>query len=116
MINFIYLVDKVRYFGGMKYCCCGKSGILLLEVFLGFWYNFGDVDILVNSFWMVYFVFDKGIIYFDLVNNYGFFYGLVEEMFGFIMKKFFMFYWDELFIFIKVGYDMWEGFYGNWGF
>lgn len=43
MINPIYSADKARYSGGMKYRRCGKSGILLPEVSLGLWHNFGDV-------------------------------------------------------------------------
>lgn len=71
MINPIYSADKARYSGGMKYRRCGKSGILLPEVSLGLWHNFGDVDTLANSLRMAHFAFDKGITHFDLANNYG---------------------------------------------
>lgn len=64
---------------------------------------------------MFLYVFDFGIIYFDLVNNYGLLLGLVESNFGCILKELFLFYCDELIIFIKVGYMMWDGFYGDWG-
>ena len=113
MINPIYSADKARYSGGMKYRCCGKSGILLPEVSLGLWHNFGDVDTLANSLRMAHFAFDKGITHFDLANNYGPSYGSAEETFGLIMKKSFMPYRDELFISTKAGHDMWEGPYGN---
>ena len=115
MINPIYSADKARYSGGMKYRRCGKSGILLPEVSLGLWHNFGDVDTLANSLQMAHFAFDKGITHFDLANNYGPSYGSAEETFGLIMKKSFMPYRDELFISTKAGHDMWEGPYGNWG-
>ena len=98
MINPIYSADKARYSGGMKYRRCGKSGILLPEVSLGLWHNFGDVDTLANSLRMAHFAFDKGITHFDLANNYGPSYGSAEETFGLIMKKSFMPYRDELFI------------------
>lgn len=114
MINPIYSADKARYSGGMKYRRCGKSGILLPEVSLGLWHNFGDVDTLANSLRMAHFAFDKGITHFDLANNYGPSYGSAEETFGLIMKKSFMPYRDELFISTKAGHDMWEGPYGNW--
>lgn len=60
-------------------------------------------------------VFDLGIMYFDLVNNYGLFSGSVEENFGCLLWEDFVVYCDELIIFIKVGYDMWFGFYGFGG-
>ena len=97
MINPIYSADKARYSGGMKYRRCGKSGILLPEVSLGLWHNFGDVDTLANSLRMAHFAFDKGITHFDLANNYGPSYGSAEETFGLIMKKSFMPYRDQSF-------------------
>ena len=99
----------------MKYRRCGKSGILLPEISLGFWHNFGDVDTLSNSMDMAHYAFDHGICHFDLANNYGPSYGSAEETFGLLMKKSFMPYRDELFISSKAGYDMWPGPYGNWG-
>ena len=44
MINPIYSPDSKRYDNGMKYRRCGRSGILLPEVSLGLWHNFGDVN------------------------------------------------------------------------
>ena len=41
MINPIYSPDSKRYDNGMKYRRCGRSGILLPEVSLGLWHNFG---------------------------------------------------------------------------
>lgn len=115
MINPIYSPSEERYNGGMKYRRCGSSGILLPEVSLGLWHNFGDVDTLSNSFKMAHYAFDKGITHFDLANNYGPSYGSAEETFGQIMKKSFLPYRDELFISTKAGHDMWQGPYGEWG-
>ena len=64
---------------------------------------------------MAHYAFDHGITHFDLANNYGPSYGSAEETFGFIMKKSFKPYRDELFVSTKAGYDMWPGPYGNWG-
>ena len=99
----------------MKYRRCGKSGILLPEISLGLWHNFGDVDPLARSFEIAHYAFDHGITHFDLANNYGPPYGTAEETFGHVMKHSFMPYRDELFISSKAGYDMWPGPYGNWG-
>lgn len=115
MINPIYSPDNNRYDNGMKYRRCGRSGILLPEVSLGLWHNFGDVNTLSNALSMAHYAFDQGITHFDLANNYGPSYGSAEETFGMIMKKSLMPYRDELFISTKAGHDMWPGPYGNWG-
>ena len=115
MIKPIYSPNQERYNLGMKYRRCGKSGILLPEISLGLWHNFGDVDPLARSFEIAHYAFDHGITHFDLANNYGPSYGSAEETFGYIMKKSFAPYRDELFISSKAGYDMWPGPYGNWG-
>ena len=49
MIEPVYSAAPDRYEGKMKYHRCGKSGILLPEISLGLWHNFGDVDTLSNS-------------------------------------------------------------------
>ena len=115
MIAPVYSADNDRYKNGMKYRRCGKSGIMLPEISLGLWHNFGDVDTFSNSQRMAHYAFDKGITHFDLANNYGPSYGSAEETFGEIMKKSFMPYRDELFISTKAGHDMWPGPYGEWG-
>lgn len=114
MINPIYSPAPERYDNGMKYRRCGKSGILLPEISLGFWHNFGDVNTLANATAMSHYAFDHGINHFDLANNYGPSYGSAEETFGILMKKSFLPYRDELFISSKAGFDMWPGPYGNW--
>jgi len=114
MINPIYSPDQERYSCGMKYRRCGKSGILLPELSLGLWHNFGSVDSFENSIKMAHYAFDNGITHFDLANNYGPSFGSAEETFGEIMKKSFMPYRDELFISTKAGHEMWAGPYGEW--
>jgi len=115
MINPIYSPAPDRYDSNMKYRRCGKSGILLPEISLGLWHNFGDVNAFSNSLAMAHYAFDRGITHFDLANNYGPSCGSAEETFGMIMKKSFMPYRDELFISTKAGHEMWAGPYGDWG-
>lgn len=44
MINPPFLPAPDRYESGMNYRRCGRSGILLPEISLGMWHNFGDVN------------------------------------------------------------------------
>ncbi|WP_080905113.1 L-glyceraldehyde 3-phosphate reductase [Parabacteroides sp. Marseille-P3160] len=99
----------------MPYRRCGKSGILLPEISLGLWHNFGSVDVFENFIKIAHAAFDHGITHFDLANNYGPVYGSAEENFGHILKKSLGVYRDELIISTKAGYDMWPGPYGEWG-
>lgn len=115
MINPIYSPSLGRYDSGMKYRRCGKSGVLLPEISLGLWHNFGDVNTFASAQAILHHAFDKGITHFDLANNYGPSYGAAEETFGEVMKKSFTPYRDELFISTKAGHDMWPGPYGEWG-
>lgn len=115
MIEPVYSASSERYNCGMKYRRCGKSGILLPEISLGLWHNFGDVDTLSLSRKKLHYAFDNGITHIDLANNYGPSYGSAEETFGQIMKTSLAPYRDELFISTKAGHDMWPGPYGNWG-
>ena len=110
-----YTADKERYNCGMKYQRCGRSGILLPKISLGFWHNFGGVDPYERSREITHYAFDHGITHFDLANNYGPPYGSAEDTMGRLMTQDFAPYRDELFISTKAGYDMWEGPYGNWG-
>ena len=112
----IYTASPTRYEkSDMMYRRCGRSGILLPKVSLGFWHNFGAVDPYQRSRDITHYAFDHGITHFDLANNYGPPYGTAEETMGQLMKEDFGRYRDELFISSKAGYDMWEGPYGNWG-
>ena len=112
----IYTADSNRYSDAEAlYRRCGKSGILLPKISLGFWHNFGGVDPYERSRAITHYAFDHGITHFDLANNYGSPYGSAEETMGRLMQDDFRPYRDELFIATKAGYDMWEGPYGNWG-
>ena len=110
-----YFADEQRYDKGIKYRRCGRSGILLPEVSLGLWHNFGGVDDYERSRSIIRYAFDHGITHLDLANNYGPPYGSAEETMGKIMEEDLRPYRDELFISTKAGYDMWAGPYGNWG-
>ena len=96
------------------YSRCGRSGVLLPKISLGFWHNFGSVDSYERARQITHHAFDHGITHFDLANNYGPVYGSAEETMGKLMDDSFRPYRDELFIATKAGYDMWEGPYGNW--
>jgi L-glyceraldehyde 3-phosphate reductase len=115
MINPVYSAAADRYENGMKYRRCGKSGIMLPEVSLGLWHNFGDTAPLSRSRDMLLHAFDHGICHFDLANNYGPSYGSAEATFGQVMKSDLRPYRDEMFISTKAGWDMWPGPYGDLG-
>ena len=109
-----YLADPNRY-NKMPYNRCGKSGLLLPQISLGLWHNFGGVDVYENAKTMVLKAFDLGITHFDLANNYGPPFGSAESNFGSILKTDLKSYRDELVITSKAGYLMWRGSYGEWG-
>lgn len=102
-------------YGEMRYRRVGKSGLLLPEISLGLWHNFGNEHSFKNQRQVLRRAFDLGITHFDLANNYGPPYGAAEENFGDHLVKDFKRYRDELIISTKAGYDMWEGPYGNFG-
>lgn len=111
-----YVAAEGRYDDAQNlYLRCGRSGVLLPKVSLGFWHNFGGVDPYERSRAITHYAFDHGITHFDLANNYGPPYGTAEETFGRLMVDDFRPYRDELFISSKAGYDMWPGPYGEWG-
>ena len=110
----MYIANEKRY-DIMKYNRCGNSGLLLPEVSLGLWHNFGSNGNFDTMQDMCYTAFDNGITHFDLANNYGPVPGSAEENFGRILEKGLGKYRDELIISTKAGYDMWPGPYGNWG-
>ncbi len=109
------MAAPARYDGAMKFERCGHSGVLLPQVSLGFWHNFGSVDPYERSREITRYAFDHGVVHWDLANNYGPRYGSAEETLGRLMDDDFHPYRDELFIATKAGYDMWPGPYGNWG-
>jgi L-glyceraldehyde 3-phosphate reductase len=110
-----YTPATVRY-ERMAYRRSGRSGLLLPEISLGLWNNFGNDDrplevgraILRRAF-------DLGITHFDLANNYGPPYGSAEENFGRIFRDDLAPFRDELVISTKAGWDMWPGPYGDKG-
>lgn len=99
----------------MKYNRCGKSGLKLPTVSLGFWHNFGDTGVYENMRRLCFTAFDHGITHFDLANNYGPEPGSAESNLGKILKENFFAYRDELIISSKAGYEMWPGPYGDGG-
>jgi L-glyceraldehyde 3-phosphate reductase len=123
-----YVADAHRY-ESIPYRRCGRSGILLPEVSLGLWHNFGDDRPLETQRAIIRRAFDLGITHFDLANNYGGVapaqtlgngnygspYGSAEINFGRILREDLRPYRDELIISTKAGYDMWPGPYGEWG-
>ncbi len=94
---------------------CGKSGLILPEIALGLWHNFGSVDVYDVYKSIAYKAFDQGIFHFDLANNYGPEFGSAEQNFGQILRDGLGRYRDELIISTKAGYLMWPGPYGNGG-
>jgi L-glyceraldehyde 3-phosphate reductase len=99
----------------LPYRRCGRSGLLLPEVSLGLWQNFGDGKPIEDQRAILRRAFDLGVTHFDLANNYGPPYGTAEINFGRIMREDLRPYRDELIISTKAGYDMWPGPYGEWG-
>jgi L-glyceraldehyde 3-phosphate reductase len=109
-----YVAAADRY-SRIPYRRCGRSGILLPEVSLGLWQNFGDGKPVEEQRAILRRAFDLGVTHFDLANNYGPPYGSAEINFGRIMREDLSPYRDELIISTKAGYDMWPGPYGDHG-
>ena len=109
-----YRLTEPRY-EVMKYRRCGRSGLLLPEISLGFWHNFGEAADLDVCREIVETAFDHGVTYFDLANNYGPPYGSAETTFGRIFEQSLRPHRDEIIVTTKAGYDMWPGPYGEWG-
>ena len=109
-----YRLTEPRY-ETMPYRRCGRSGLLLPEISLGFWHNFGSTADPDKCRAIVETAFDNGITYFDLANNYGPPYGSAEEMFGRIFTRSLKPHRDEILVATKAGHDMWPGPYGEWG-
>ncbi|MBQ6695192.1 MAG: aldo/keto reductase [Lachnospiraceae bacterium] len=108
----MFIANDNRY-DKMIYNRCGKSGLKLPAVSLGFWQNFGHKGCFANMEQMVHTAFNLGITHFDLANNYGNPYnGSAEENFGRILDGM-RHYRDEMCISTKAGYEMWPGPYGD---
>ena len=114
MSDKVYIPAPDRY-DAMHYRRSGKNGVLLPEISLGFWHNFGDNHDESVGLDIVHYAFDHGICHFDLANNYGPPNGAAEERFGRYMKQSLHTHRDELFIATKAGHLMWPGPYGDWG-
>jgi L-glyceraldehyde 3-phosphate reductase len=109
-----YVAADDRY-TRLPYRRCGRSGLLVPEVSLGLWQNFGDGKPIEDQRAILRRAFDLGVTHIDLANNYGPPYGSAEINFGRIMREDLRPYRDELIISTKAGYDMWPGPYGEWG-
>jgi len=99
----------------MNYRRCGRSGLLMSEISLGFWHNFGDTADYSTCRAIVEYAFDHGVTCYDLANNYGPPYGSAETTFGRIFRDSLQSHRDEMVITTKAGHDMWPGPYGEWG-
>ena len=110
----IYIPKAERY-ATMGYRRAGRSGVMLPEISLGFWHNFGKNHDEASGLEIVHYAFDHGICHFDLANNYGPPNGAAEERFGQYMKQSMHTHRDEMFIATKAGHPMWAGPYGDWG-
>ena len=98
----------------MQYNRCGRSGVLLPAISLGFWHNFGRLTPYETSRQIALTAFGQGITHFDLANNYGPEPGAAESFLGSLIRTDLSTHRDELFISTKAAYDMWEGPYGSW--
>ncbi|VEI13055.1 aldo/keto reductase [Trueperella bialowiezensis] len=88
---------------------CGNSGLHLPRIALGLWHNFGDDRPFQTQRDIVRYAFDRGVIHFDLANNYGPPAGSAEENFGRIIAKDLRPYRHEIVISTKAGWNMWRG-------
>jgi L-glyceraldehyde 3-phosphate reductase len=109
-----YRADPERY-AGMEFRRCGRSGLRVPAVSLGLWHNFGFVDDLHTARATLRAAFDRGVVHWDLANNYGPPYGSAEQNLGTLLRADFPAHRDELVISTKAGYDMWPGPYGRGG-
>jgi len=109
-----YVAAANRY-SSMRYRRSGRSGVLLPELSLGLWQNFGDNRPMDTQRAIVRYAFDHGVTHFDLANNYGPPYGSAETNFGRILRQDLAPYRDQLFVSTKAGWDMWPGPYGDHG-
>jgi len=110
-----YVAAEDRYEGKMRYRRCGRSGLDLPVLSLGYWHNFGDERPFEVQRAIARRAFDLGIVHHDLANNYGPPYGSAELNFGRLMREDFRPYRDEMVISTKAGWDMWPGPYGQGG-
>ncbi|MFI3295179.1 MAG: aldo/keto reductase [Rikenellaceae bacterium] len=98
----------------MKYRYCGKSGLLMPELSLGLWHNFGEEDDYSKAKDIIWSAFDNGITQFDLANNYGPPAGAAELTFGRVLRDGLSAHRHQMIVTSKAGHLMWEGVYGDW--
>lgn len=96
----------------LAYRRCGRSGLMLPPVSLGFWQVLGEPQNEALARQCAYEAFDSGVTHFDLANNYGPPTWSAELIVGKILKDMPR---DEIIISTKAGWDSWNGPYGNWG-
>lgn len=96
----------------MPFRQCGRSGLRLPAISLGFWQTLGEGgnDALCRQ--VMRHAFDRGITHFDFANNYGPPPGNAEEVAGRLLHEFPR---DEMIISTKAGHRMWDGPYGIGG-
>lgn len=99
----------------MTYVHTGNSGLMLPQISLGLWHNFGSIDSFENARKILLAAFDDGITHFDLANNYGPEPGSAEVTFGRVLNKDLSSHRDQMVISTKAGYHMWDGPYGDGG-
>ncbi len=110
-----YTPAENRYETTMRYRRTGRSGLMLPEISLGLWQNFGDERPLETQRAILHAAFDAGVTHFDLANNYGPPAGAAELNFGKVMEQDLRPFRDEMVISTKAGYWMWNGPYGDHG-
>ncbi len=99
----------------MQYRTCGRSGLKLPAMSLGWWQNFGDDVPLDRQRAIALRAVDRGVTHVDLANNYGPPYGEAERNLSRILASDLGAHRDELIISTKAGWDMWPGPYGFGG-
>jgi len=96
----------------MPYRRCGRSGLLLPALSLGFWKTLGEAGNEELCRRCAYYAFDHGVTHFDLADNYGPPNGQAELSVGRILRDMPR---DELVVGTKAGFTAWPGPYGDWG-
>lgn len=104
-----FACDRYRQ---IPYRRCGRWGIVLPAVSLGFWQSVGEAGNEALCRDVMFKAFDSGITHFDFANNYGPPPGHAEETAGKILREMPR---DELLISTKAGFRMWDGPYQEGG-
>lgn len=99
----------------MNYRRLGNSGLLVPELSIGLWHNFGAYDCYKTARDIITTAFDNGITLFDLANNYGTPTGSAEITFGKVLKTEMKNHRNKMLITSKAGHLMWDGPYGDYG-